>query len=57
MKLSTKIDRINLKFKILDALVPLTNQLNKPYDGEGIILAYNTFFKRLDEILNIKLEE
>ena len=56
MKLSTKIDRINLKGKILEAMSPVTHQLIKPYDGEKIAEVYNTLYKKLDELLNIKWE-
>lgn len=56
MKLSTKIDRINLKGKIIEAVAPVTHQLAMPYDGEKISEAYNTFYKKLDELLKINLE-
>lgn len=57
MKLSTKIDRINLKGKILEAMSPVTHQLILPYDGDKISEVYNTFYKKLDELLNIKWED
>ena len=57
MKLSTKIDRSNLKVKILEAIGPVTYQVSLPYDGEQLRRAYETFSKKLDELLNIKWED
>ena len=57
MKLSTKIDRMDLKVKILEAIGPVTYQVSLPYDGEQLRKAYETLSKKLDELLNIKWED
>jgi len=56
MKLSTQIARIRLKYKIIEAMEPVTHQIALPYEPGKISEAYNNFYKRLDELLNIKLE-
>jgi len=56
MKLSTQIARINLKLKIIEAMRPVTHQMAMPYEKGKISEAYETFFRKLDELLNIKQE-
>lgn len=57
MKLSTKIGRIELKMKIIEAVAPVTHQMAMPYEEGKISEVYETFFRKLDELLNIKQED
>ena len=57
MKLSTKIGRMELKMKIVEAVEPIAHQMAMPYEEGKISEVYETFFRKLDELLNIKQED
>lgn len=57
MKTTTLIKRIKMKEKILNAMTPLIHQIILPYDKDKTTEVYDTFFKELDKILNLKWEE
>jgi len=57
MKLSTQIARIRLKYKIIEAMEPVTHQIAMPYEPGKISEAYQIFFKKLNKLLKIKSEE
>lgn len=46
-----------MKEKILNAMTPLIHQIILPYDKDKTTEVYDTFFKELDKILNLKWEE
>ena len=42
--------------EIVRAVEPIAHAMAMPYEKGKISEAYNNFYKRLDELLNIKLE-